>query len=203
MSVWSACTATTDETDAKKEQRFFVKKKQKLLRILGCIRGVSMERPDCVAHWRDILEPDERSYAGSTEKLAINSPFSRALGLTRIGIHHQILPPGRRTSYPHAESDEEEFVYVLTGKPTLWLNGHVHELSPGDGVGFPPGTGIAHTFMNNSDEDVTLLVVGEPPKAHNKVFYPVNQDLAQTRPDWWETPPRQAQGDHDGIPRSK
>jgi uncharacterized cupin superfamily protein len=161
-----------------------------------------LERPDCVAHWRDIQEPDTRTYAGSTEKLALSAPFSRALGLTRIGIHHQILPPGRRTSYPHAESDEEEFVYVISGRPSLWLNGTLHELAPGDGVGFPPGTGIAHTFLNNTAEDVTLLVVGEPAKPTNKVFYPVNQELSQTRPDWWEDPPRHTQGPHDGKPRS-
>jgi uncharacterized cupin superfamily protein len=105
-------------------------------------------------------EPDNRTYAGSSEKLAINAPFSRALGLTRIGIYHHVLPPWRRTSYPHAESDEEEFVYVISGRPSLWRNGNLHELSPGDGVGFPQGSGIAHTFLNTTNEDVTLLVVG-------------------------------------------
>ena len=159
-----------------------------------------MERPDCIVHWRDIQEPDDKHYANSAELVALNSPFARALGLSRIGIHHQVLPPGRRTSYPHAESDEEEFIYVLSGRPSLWLNGFVHELSPGEGVGFPPGTGIAHSFLNNTDQDVTLLVIGEPAKPHNKVFYPLNPDLAQTRPDWWENPPRHAQGPHNGKP---
>jgi uncharacterized cupin superfamily protein len=159
-----------------------------------------MAKPDCVAHWRDIQEPDTATYTNSSELLAIDSPFSRALGLTRIGIHHQVLPPGRRTSYPHAESDEEEFVYVLSGHPSLWLNGELHELSPGDGVGFPPGTGIAHTFMNNTGEAVALLVVGETPKPCNKVFYPCNPDLAHTRKDWWPDPPHHDMGPHDGRP---
>jgi uncharacterized cupin superfamily protein len=160
-----------------------------------------MERPGCIVHWRDIQEPDDKHYANSTELLALNAPFARALGLTRIGIHHQVLPPGRRTSYPHAESDEEEFVYVISGRPSLWLNGHLHELAPGEGVGFPPGTGIAHTFLNTTQEDVALLVIGEPAKPHNKVFYPLNPDLARTRPDWWENPPRHVQGPHQGKPK--
>ena len=158
------------------------------------------ERPDCVRHWRDIQGPDDRRYTGSEELLALDAHYSRALGLTRIGIRHQVLPPGRRTSYPHAESDEEEFVYVISGRPTLWLNGNLHELSPGDGVGFPPGTGITHTFMNNTHEDVALLVVGEPAKPHNKVFYPRNPEQKTLRTDWWEDPPRHAMGEHDGVP---
>ncbi len=46
-------------------------------------------------------------------------------------------PPGRRTSYPHAESDEEEFIYVLEGYPEVWINGYLWKLEPGDSVVFP------------------------------------------------------------------
>ena len=66
----------------------------------------------------------------------------------RLGIHHERLPPGRRLCWPHAEADEEEFVFVLEGEPDLWLDGQVRRLKPGDGVSFPAGTGIAHTFPN-------------------------------------------------------
>jgi len=97
-----------------------------------------MERPDCVRHWREIQHPDDRHYAHNTELLALDANFSQALGLTRLGIRHQILPPGRRTSIPHAESDEEEFVYVVEGTPDVWLDGHLHRLVPGDGSVFPP-----------------------------------------------------------------
>jgi uncharacterized cupin superfamily protein len=160
-----------------------------------------MDKPDCVRHWRDIQGPDDRAYEGDTELMALDANFSQALGLTRLGIRHQVLPPGRRTSYPHAESDEEEFVYVVEGTPSLWLNGVLHELSPGDGVGFPPGTGISHSFLNNSETQVVLLVIGEPGKPHNKVFYPVNSEQQQRRTDWWENPPPQKLGPHDGRPR--
>ncbi len=68
------------------------------------------------------------------------------LRLNRLGIHHERLPPGRRTSYPHAESDEEEFIYVLDGYPEVWINGYLWKLEPGDSVGFPAGTGVCHTF---------------------------------------------------------
>ena len=61
-------------------------------------------------------EPDNSTYPDSNELFSIGAPLAR-LGLRRIGIHHERLPPGRRTSYPHAESDEEEFIYVLEGYP--------------------------------------------------------------------------------------
>jgi uncharacterized cupin superfamily protein len=57
--------------------------------------------------------------------------------------------------------------------------------------------------MNDTDDDVTLLVVGEPAKQHNKVFYPVNRELSQIRPDWWEDPPLHPQGPHDGLPKRR
>lgn len=31
-------------------------------------------------------------------------------------------------------------------------------------MGFPAGTGVCHTFINNTDEEVRLLVVGEANK---------------------------------------
>ena len=75
--------------------------------------------------------------------MSIGAPFARHFGLERLGIHHERLPPGRRTSYPHAESAEEEFVYVIEGTPDVWLDGRLHRLKPGDAVGFPAGTGLA------------------------------------------------------------
>ena len=87
--------------------------------------------------------PDGEHYPNSSELLALDAPFSKAFGLTRLGIHHQILPPGRRTSYPHAESDEEEFVYVIEGTPDVWLTARLHRLAPGDGWVFPQAPGSA------------------------------------------------------------
>ena len=113
-----------------------------------------MKRPDCIRHWRDVEGADDATYPDSNERFSIGAPLARKLGLGRIGIHHERLPPGRRTSYPHAESDEEEFVYVLEGYPEAWINGYLWKLEPGDSVGFPAGTGVCHTFINNTDEEV-------------------------------------------------
>lgn len=164
-----------------------------------------MTRPDCIKHYQEVQEDDISCYksSGSDELLSIGSPFGKKLGLTKLGIHHELLPPGRRTSWPHAESDEEEFVYVIEGAPDAWINGRLYRLNPGDGVGFPAGTGIAHTFINNTAQNVRLLVVGEATKPENKCYYPLhpkrNEEIKQKN-FLWENVPAQDLGDHDGMP---
>lgn len=158
------------------------------------------ERPPCIAHWREIEQPDERRYDGDDELMSIGAAFGRALGLTRLGIHHERLPPGRRTSFPHAESAEEELVYVIEGEPDVWLDGHLHRLRPGDAVGFPAGTGIAHSFLNNTEAEVRLLVIGERSRPENRIVYPLHPERRPLRQDWWDDAPQRARDPHDGMP---
>ena len=161
-----------------------------------------MDRPDYIDHWRNLENPAAGRYPGDDELQSLGAPLGRALGLTRIGIHHIRLLPGRRTSYPHAESAEEEFAYVLEGRPDVWIDGVLHGLVPGDAVAFPAGTGVCHTFLNNTAETVRLLVVGERPKDENQVHYPLNPAYQATRQDaWTDVPPRRL-GGHDGMARA-
>jgi uncharacterized cupin superfamily protein len=160
-----------------------------------------MARPPCIVHYRDIRQADDCHYPSSDELLSIGSPLGRHLGLKRLGIHHEELPPGRRTSWPHAESDDEEFVFVIEGTPDVWLHGQLHRLGPGDAVGFPSGTGLAHTFLNNTETTVRLLVVGETSKKENRIVYPLhpkrNQQLGERL---WHDAPEHSLGGHDGLP---
>jgi len=158
------------------------------------------ERPSFIAHWSEIERRDDRHYDKDDELLSIGAPFGRHFGLTKLGIHHERLLPGRRTSFPHAESAEEEFVYVIEGDPDVWIDGHLHRLRPGDAVGFPAGTGIAHSFLNNTQAEVRLLVVGERSRPENRIFYPLHPDRRALRDDWWVDPPRHELGPHDGMP---
>lgn len=158
------------------------------------------DRPTEIAHWTEVERPDGETFSGTTELRGIGAPLATHFGLQRLGIHHVRLPPGRRTSFPHAESLEEEFVHVLEGEPDVWLDGELHRLRPGDSVGFPAGTGLAHSFLNNSDTEVRLLVVGEANKAENRIVYPRNLERKAMRDDWWDDAPQRALGDHDGLP---
>jgi len=160
-------------------------------------------RPPCIAHFSEIQDDDNSHYPDSDELLSIGSPFGKHFGLNRLGIHHEVLPPGRRTSWPHAESAEEEFIYVIEGKPQVWIDGELYGLNPGDGIGFPAGTGIAHTFINNSETDVRLLVVGEASKDENRIVYPIHsaRNAAVKEQGYlWEDHPQAPLGAHDGLP---
>jgi uncharacterized cupin superfamily protein len=156
--------------------------------------------PDFIVHWKDIRR-EPGSYPGSQEKLGIHSEFARHFGLTRVGVHHEVLPPGRRTSWPHAERDEEEFVFVLEGEPDVWIDGVLYRLKPGDGVGFPDKTGISHVFINNTEAPVRLIVAGEASRARSKVYYPMhptrNQEIGEML---WTDVPKREMGPHDGMP---
>jgi len=159
-----------------------------------------MERPAFIRHWSALEGADDGHYKGDTELMGIGAPLARALGLTRLGIHHVRLLPGRRTSYPHAESAEEEFVFVVEGEPDVWIDGVLHRLRAGDAVAFPAGTGICHSFLNNTEDEVRLLVVGETAKAENRVRYPRNEAHEATRADRWIDWPARPMGPHDGRP---
>jgi uncharacterized cupin superfamily protein len=158
-------------------------------------------RPGCIAHWSEVEGPDDNRYPGLDELMSINGPIGDRLGLTRIGIHHERLPPGRRTSLPHAESAEEEFVFVLEGTPDVWLDGVLHRLRPGDAVGFPAGTGMAHTFINDSEAEVRLLVVGDRNRAGNRILYPLHPQARNYMEHFWEGAPEREIGPHDGKPQ--
>jgi uncharacterized cupin superfamily protein len=158
-------------------------------------------RPACIVHWREVQEPDDCRYPGSDELLGIGAPLGAATGLAAMGVHHELLLPGRRTSWPHAERDLEEFVYVLEGRPQVWIDGEVHDLEPGDGVGFPKGTGTAHTFLNNTDADVRLLVVGEKSRPGCRIHYPLHPVRnAEIGARHWQDRPVRPLGSHDGLP---
>ena len=61
-----------------------------------------MQRPAFIKHYTELMDEDRAHYPGSDELLSIGAPVGRALGLTKIGVHIERLPPGRRTSWPHA-----------------------------------------------------------------------------------------------------
>lgn len=159
------------------------------------------DRPPCVRSTSDVPE-HTHVYPHSTEAMGPVRRLGKAAGLERIGVNIQRLPPGRRSSWPHAEENEEEFVYVLEGEVDAWIDGHVHRLRAGDLAAFPAGTGIGHCFINNTDAEALLLVGGEAPKQGSRIYYPLNpsrrDDMEPT--NWWHDVPRRELGPHDAMP---
>ena len=141
-------------------------------------------------------------YPHSEERMGPVRSMGKAAGLVRIGVNLQRLPPGTRSSWPHAEEDEEEFVYVIEGVVDAWIDGDLHRMVAGDFAAFPAGTGICHCFINNGDREALLLVGGEAAKRGSRIIYPLNPSRRtdMQASDWWDDAPQQQLGSHDGLP---
>lgn len=136
-----------------------------------------------VVHALDVPE-EEGAYPApfDGEKLSFGRNLGKAAGTERLGLWQERLPPGRRTSFTHAHSHEEELVYVLEGEC------HVRLLEPGatearelplragHTVSFPSGTGIAHCFVNHGTRDCLLLCTGERRRDVDRVLYPEDRE---------------------------
>jgi uncharacterized cupin superfamily protein len=128
------------------------------------------------------------------ERLGFFRDIGRAAGTKSLGVGLDRLPPGERTSFTHAHSHEEEFVYVLEGECHVRLIEPGKEprevaLRAGHFVSFLAGTRIAHCFVNHGTRDCVTLTVGER-KPEDKCFYAedaeYNDFFARERPaDYW------------------
>ncbi len=91
--------------------------------------------------------------------------FNRKLGdhagLANFGVVLTRIVPGGQSSHRHAHSKWDEFVWVLEGETVLHTDAGEQILTPGMCAGFPAGNGDAHRFLNRTDKDVLLLVVGD------------------------------------------
>lgn len=91
----------------------------------------------------------------------IKHPLGDLFGLTRFGVNLTRIAPGGMSALRHAHSRQDEFVYILRGNPTLYTNEGATKLAPGMCAGFKAGTGDAHHLVNESEDEVVYLEVGD------------------------------------------
>ncbi len=82
-------------------------------------------------------------------------------GLTNFGVNLTRLAPGGSSALRHAHTKQDEFVYILQGRPTLHTDEGRTQLSPGMCAGFKAGTGNGHRLINETAEEVIYLEVGD------------------------------------------
>ena len=90
------------------------------------------------------------------EKHALGDAFA----LHQYGVNLVTLPPGAWSSQRHWHSEEDEFIYILDGRPTLVTDGGRAPLAPGMCAGFPAGAANGHHLVNETDAPVIYLEVG-------------------------------------------
>ncbi|MGN6210411.1 cupin domain-containing protein [Asticcacaulis sp.] len=82
-------------------------------------------------------------------------------GLENFGVNLTRLHPGALSALRHAHSRQDEFIYILAGRPTLVTDEGETPLEPGMCAGFRAGTGNAHHLVNQTDAPVVYLEIGD------------------------------------------
>jgi uncharacterized cupin superfamily protein len=103
-------------------------------------------------------------------------PLGEAFGLENFGVNLTRLAPGGSSALRHAHTKQDEFVYILEGRPTLLTDAGRTALKPGMCAGFKAGTGDAHCLINETEEEVVYLEIGDRTDG-DAVDYP-DDDLA-------------------------
>jgi uncharacterized cupin superfamily protein len=113
----------------------------------------------------------------------VQGRLKRKLGecfdLSNFGVNLTHLSPGAVSALAHCHSQQDEFIFVLEGTPTLMLGEAEFMLHPGECYGFKAGMQIAHQLVNRSQEIVTYLEMGDRTLG-DEVEYP-NDDLKATQ----------------------
>lgn len=120
----------------------------------------------------EVFDVDADTFLSSEDQARLSGQRARAYSRRTANYHYQSLTPGaenehlrvfmvtieaRRTHKPVAYRHEgEEFIYVMTGKLELTVDGRRHQLMPGESMKF--NSELPHQLKNMSHEDTRCLV---------------------------------------------
>jgi uncharacterized cupin superfamily protein len=126
------------------------------------------------------------------------TPYARIgplIGASALGASVYDLGPGQSVCPYHYELGYEEWLFVLTGSPTLRDSDGEHELAPGDVVLFPDGPDGAHKVTNRGEGVVRIAILsnkGEPgiavyPDSGKVGVFPMNKIFRlEDAVDYWD-----------------
>ncbi|MBE9004921.1 cupin domain-containing protein [Fortiea sp. LEGE XX443] len=108
----------------------------------------------------------------------VKKALGNAAGLKKYGVNLVTLEPGSRSALRHWHTRQDEFIYIIAGEATLVTNAGKQILTPGMMVGFPAGEEDGHQLVNNSDQVVVYLEVGDR-TSDDEVYYPDDDLIAK------------------------
>ncbi len=116
---------------------------------------------DCLLRASDVEALPRERFVHQHNAAAIRHTvcLTDALGFEDMGLHMVRLEPGDLSSEHHYHEEDEEFVYILTGRAQAFIGDETFEVGPGDLMMFPKNS-PAHHMRNESDAVVTYLVGG-------------------------------------------
>jgi uncharacterized cupin superfamily protein len=86
--------------------------------------------------------------------------LSDAVGMSRVGVHLVRVEPGNKTTEFHFHHQEEEFIYILSGKGIAEIGDKQVEVQAGDFMGFTAPS-LPHAIKNPFEGDLVYLMGGE------------------------------------------
>jgi uncharacterized cupin superfamily protein len=102
-------------------------------------------------------------------------------GLENFGVNLTRLAPGAMSALKHRHAKQDEFIYILSGTPTLVYGDTEFPMAPGECFGFRRNNGVAHHLVNRSGIDTVYLEIGDR-SAGDAVQYP-DDDLSAVAQD--------------------
>jgi uncharacterized cupin superfamily protein len=96
-------------------------------------------------------------------------PLGDSFGLTHFGVNLTRLAPGAASALRHAHTRQDEFLYILSGRPTLITDEGETELAPG---------------MSSESERTAVESAHSPPPNTTKNITALIQSTARRVPAW-------------------
>ena len=109
---------------------------------------------DIAAHSQEFSHPWNPNSQMHGTQLALS------VGLKRTGVNFIRVPAGKESYIYHSHQNEEEWIYVLSGKAIALIDDAEYEVNAGDFIGFPAPS-VAHHMRNPGPADLVYLVGGE------------------------------------------
>jgi uncharacterized cupin superfamily protein len=118
------------------------------------------ERPSFLV--RSVEAPSgEGEYEPGGETFGVSTRLGDHAGLRRIGVNLDVVRPGERSTKFHWHHEEEECFLVLSGSGILQVGEASFRVRPGDFFAKREGPSSPHQFINDSDQDLRILTIGE------------------------------------------
>ena len=109
---------------------------------------------DIAAHSQEFSHPWNPNSQMHGTQLALS------VGLKRTGVNFIRVPAGKESYIYHSHHNEEEWIYVLSGKAIALIDDVEYEVDAGDFIGFPAPS-VAHHMRNPGPAELVYLVGGE------------------------------------------
>jgi uncharacterized cupin superfamily protein len=85
----------------------------------------------------------------------------RTLGVESFGVNLVDVPPGEQIpEHDETERDQEEMFFILSGTPTLIIDGEDHRARAGSMAKLDPEH--TRTVRNDGDEPASVLIISAP-----------------------------------------